>query len=593
MLEKRKVMVVVIAMFLIFMIGNSLGYQVLAEEEDEVICKGIYIDSISIGDMTVENAKETIENYISEIQNTTVQITVAEDVIETTLGELGYDVQAYTYIEDALNFGKTGNLIKRYKELKDVEHQPVVYELTFEIDKDKVKKFVKKNTKKYETKPVNSELVRKNNKFIATDHKVGTKVSVEDTTSKIVSYIENDWNHQDGGDILVDAVVTETQPKYTKEMVAKCQDVLGEFSTTYTSSSASRANNLANGAKLINGSIVYPGEVFSASEKMSPITEANGYSNAGAYANGKVIDSIGGGVCQVSTTLYNAILKAELEIVERYNHSMIVGYVEPAMDAAISEGYKDLKFKNNTNAPIYVEAYTEGRKITFVLYGEETRDLKNRKVKYVSEVIERIQPGADIVTEDNTKDPSYFKVEQSAHIGYKANLWKVVTENGVEVSREKVNYSSYAAEPRHVIKGTKGVKKTPEPSESPKESESPEPSEKATEEPEDIEASTKPEKTKKPGTTEDPETTEGPETTKKPKKTAKPEATEKPETTKKPKATKKPEATKKPADTPKPTNTPKPTAEPVIEPTPEPVNEPEIEVTAEPETPPMEEELEE
>ena len=101
---------------------------------------------------------------------------------------------------------------------------------------------------------------------------------------------------------------------------------------------------MANGTNLVNGTLVYPGESFSMYETVSPFTEENGYFLAGSYLNGQVVESFGGGICQVSSTLYNAVLRAELQVDERYNHSMIVGYVKASMDAAISEGNKDLIF---------------------------------------------------------------------------------------------------------------------------------------------------------------------------------------------------------------------------------------------------------
>ena len=95
---------------------------------------------------------------------------------------------------------------------------------------------------------------------------------------------------------------------------------------------------MENGCRLINGTTLYPGEEFSTLDKISPFTEANGYYPAGSYLNGMVVDSLGGGICQVSTTLYNAVLLSELEVTQRSNHSMIISYVKPSMDAAIAEG---------------------------------------------------------------------------------------------------------------------------------------------------------------------------------------------------------------------------------------------------------------
>ena len=178
---------------------------------------------------------------------------------------------------------------------------------------------------------------------------------------------------------------------------------------------------------------------------------ANGYELAGAYENGQTVQSYGGGVCQVSTTLYNAVILAELEITERFNHSMIVTYVKPSQDAAIAGDYKDLKFVNNQQAPVYIEAYTVGKSISFNIYGEETRP-ENRVVTYESEVVSEQDPGVQFVA---TGDPAgYIGVAQGKHTGYVARLWKIVTVDGVEESREVFNKSTYKASPKIVNVGT-------------------------------------------------------------------------------------------------------------------------------------------
>ena len=144
----------------------------------------------------------------------------------------------------------------------------------------------------------------------------------------------------------------------------------------------------------------------------------------------QVVDSIGGGICQVSTTLYNAVLKAELQVEERHNHSMIVGYVKPSMDAAIAESAgKDFRFVNNTGYPIYIEGYTSNKNITFTIYGVETRD-PGHVVTYESEVLETIQPNSETINQTSSQPIGFVDV-QSAHIGYKARLWKIVTERCV------------------------------------------------------------------------------------------------------------------------------------------------------------------
>ena len=115
-----------------------------------------------------------------------------------------------------------------------------------------------------------------------------------------------------------------------------------------------------------------PGQELSAGNTMRPFTEEEGYVEAGAYENGEVVKDIAGGICQVSSTLYNAVINAELEVTSRQPHSMIVNYVKPSKDAAIAGDYKDLKFKNNTKYPIYIEGYVAGEEVHFNIYGKDT-----------------------------------------------------------------------------------------------------------------------------------------------------------------------------------------------------------------------------
>ncbi|SET41449.1 VanW family protein [[Clostridium] polysaccharolyticum] len=456
MKRKTKIFATTLVCMLVCIVLALAGMKVYADSKSHGIPEGVYVDTVSLGGKTAQEARELVDEYIKNLAKKKFTLVVDEHSVKTTLEEIGFTCTDNNYIEEASNLGKSGNLIKRYKELKDIENKKRVYNLEFTIDDKKATKFMKTKCKKYEAEPVDAVLTRKNGVFHIQSEVLGRTIHFDDTIEKIKAKLADHWDMQD---VRIEAVSADAIPEVTKVELEKVKDVLGEYQTTYASSSANRAANLDNAARLINGTVLMPGEEFSTSSALTPFTEDNGYHQAGAYLNGKVVDSVGGGVCQAATTLYNALLKAELEITERYNHSMIVTYVEPSMDAAISDGYKDLKFKNSTDAPIYIEGYTAGRTIYFKVYGAETRDTVNRSVKYVSETTQTIQPGADKVTKDPAMPTSYRVVKQAAHVGYKARLWKYVYENGKEVSKEQVNYSSYAAEPAYVIVGTKEEKK--------------------------------------------------------------------------------------------------------------------------------------
>lgn len=425
-----------------------------AKEREDRICQGVYIDSIDISGMTGVQAQTAVDDLVNGLKEKQIAILVGNHAIYTTMGELGYHCELNHYVEQALGLATQGNPIKRYKDIQDIEHGKIIYPLTFTYDENLLRTLITEEAVRYEIAPVNAYFTRENGEFIYTDHKPGSKVDVEQTVELVKSRIA-DWDRLD---ILVEAVMAEVTPEVTKEELQTCNSILGEFTTEFKDSVEGRAANLANGARLINNAVLFPGEVFSAYDYLLPFQESNGYFVAHSYLDGTIVESVGGGACQVTTTLYNAVLFSELEIVERNAHSMTVSYVPLSMDAAIAEGSKNFKFRNNTELPILVEAFSKDRTITFRIWGHETRDTEHRKVKFVSKTVSEISPSTkDIIVEDPTQPPTYRKVTQKAKTGYKAELYKVIYIDGKESERIRINKSLYEAEPNHVTVGTKGV----------------------------------------------------------------------------------------------------------------------------------------
>lgn len=420
-------------------------------KSDDTIKPGIFAEGIDLSGMTAGQAAEAIEAYVEELKEVSISLEAADDhQVQTTAGELGITWANRDLIDEALELGHQGNIIQRYKALKDLEHENKVFPIEFQFDIQAINDILAGKCAKYDQKAVNVSLKRENGQFTVVQGQTGYVLDVEASIDSVYDYLTTQWNHEECSIPLVIAV---DEPKGNAEELAAVKDVLGTFTTSYSTSGAGRSANVSNGCSLINGTTLYPGEEFSTYQTVSPFSEANGYYMAGSYLNGKVVDSLGGGICQVSTTLYNAVLKAELEVTERHNHSMIVSYVDPSADAAIAESAgKDFRFVNNTDYPIYIEGRTENKKITFTIYGKETRD-SNRSVRYESEVVETITPPADQIYADASQPIGYI-VSDSAHIGYKAKLWKIVTENGQEVSRTQVNSSNYKMVPRSATVGT-------------------------------------------------------------------------------------------------------------------------------------------
>ena len=419
--------------------------------EEEKIESGIYVNDINLAGMTVSEAKKAVQDYVDSLTDTEIIFHAGEgQEITVTASDCGLKWGNPEIIDEAASLGKDGNIIQCYKALKDLEYENKVYEVIFDFDKNAIKSLVEEQGAQYNQDAVDAVLTKVDDAFQITEGQTGVAIDPDASADAVYDYLVNNWN---GDACDIDLVVAVQEPRGSVEELSKVTDVLGTFTTSYSTSGSSRSANVANGANLINGCLLYPGDEFSAYEEVAPFTEANGYYMAGSYLNGQVVDSLGGGICQVSTTLYNAVLQAELEVTERYNHSMIVTYVDPSADAAIAESSgKDFKFVNNTEYPIYIEGYTTPeKKITFTIYGVETRE-SNREVIYESVVLERTEPDEEVIYPDASLPLGYCSV-QSAHIGYRAELWKVVKVDGAEVSREQINSSSYMKAPRSATVG--------------------------------------------------------------------------------------------------------------------------------------------
>lgn len=418
--------------------GVSLAFA--APAEADTLPDGLYVGEYSLGGMTEEEASEKIQSLVGEMENQKITLVVDGEAVDTTAKDLGFHWSNTDAVNQAAASVTGGNLIHRYLNLKDIEHNHVVIPLETAFDDGKVAAFVEEKCASVVAEPKDASITRENDAFVVTPAVIGKSVDVEATKAALNEAIAGGLKEP----VTVTAAVEDAQPRITTEALSTIQDVLGTFSTDFSSSGNSRATNLRVGAGKINGHVLLPGETLSGYECMHPFTTANGYATAASYENGQVVDSVGGGVCQISTTLYNASLRAELEITQRQNHSMIVTYVKPSEDAAIAGTYKDLKVTNNYTTPIYVEGYTSGKTLTFTIYGKETRPA-NRTFKFVSETLSTTDPGAPKEEIDPTMAPGTRKQVQSAHRGYKSRLWKYVYVDGVEQSKEILHTDTYNA----------------------------------------------------------------------------------------------------------------------------------------------------
>ncbi|MCR4922643.1 MAG: VanW family protein [Lachnospiraceae bacterium] len=414
------------------------------------INNNIYAGNINLSNMSYTQAESAIRDYVTSLGSNEVTFEGIDQASKTVSArDLGISWSNTSILESAIELGKSGNPISRYKKNKDISYEKKVYDIKCAFDETRVRSIIEELAAECDVDPVSPVVKRESGHFVIKEEGVTGKVIDVDASVRAVSNELSDWS---GGPMTISMKVIEEKPKGTIEDFANMTDVLGSYTTSFSSSGSDRSGNVRNGTNLVNGTLLYPGEQFSMYKTVSPFTEENGYFLAGSYSNGIVVESLGGGICQVSSTLYNAVLRAELQIDERHNHSMIVNYVKLSSDAAISGTAKDFKFTNTKDTPIYIEGYTTSEKeVVFNIYGMEDRP-SNRTLEFESLELSKTEPEGENIIADPAAPVGSIST-QSAHTGYVGELWKIVKIDGNESERVKINKSTYRMVPKTATVG--------------------------------------------------------------------------------------------------------------------------------------------
>ena len=471
------ILLIILAILLSLFIILFAGFSIYNYQHKSVIAKGVSIDSIDVSYCTKEQAKEKISNYYNEQLANDIKLVynAYQAFIKPAEIELTYDIDSS--VEYAFSYGKNGNIFQdNYHVLASMINNVNITPV-YTLNQELLTKFLTNVSTELPDAIVESSHFIEDNKLIITKGKSGSVVNTELTSNNIksklpnLSYINNpitiDVKTQNPKEVNVDEIYAEvhkdpkdayyTKDPYTiypsengvdfkvsideaKQIVqsaeAECEiplkvlypkvttnmigqeafpDLLGSFSTNYVSN-ADRTTNLRLAANKINGRVLMPGEVFSYNGTVGARTAAAGYKNAAIYQDGEVVDGIGGGICQISSTLYNAALFANLEMVELHNHQFVPSYVTAGRDATVVYGVKDFKFKNSRKYAIKITCSVSGGVAQFKIWG--------------------------------VKEPTEYDVSVYANVSrtdsyIKATTYRTLKQNGATVKTEKIANSTY------------------------------------------------------------------------------------------------------------------------------------------------------
>ena len=451
-------------------------------EAGNKVADGVFLGDRDLSGMTMNEAADAMEEYYEKVSASELTINVrkipdealakmeAGEHVDTDQYDILYNVKIpvatfdFDYsIEDALRYastlGQTGKLVERYKILMDMKYANAQLPLSYTIDGEKVKDYVENVFAPENTKsPVDAKFSYSTKGLTCTQmEQDGIKVNTGLTVNSILQAFE----HGISDHMECTAVVGVTPPAVTHDMV---ENITFTMVATYTTqfwrggdeSNANRSHNIDMAAKYVNGTLVMPGQRISLNQTIGERTVERGFKIGHAYLNGKVIDVVGGGICQFATTLYQCLLQTELQINARQAHSMEVVYVDYSQDATLDWPYVDLAFTNNWDNPIYITCSTNYNSVTVNFFGVDKRP-KNRTIEYktvIDNVRKTLYPA---VVLDSNKAPAYPKSEGGATDAINSHIEKIVRVNGVVQSTTTMNHDYYRPHRIDIIVGCKGL----------------------------------------------------------------------------------------------------------------------------------------
>lgn len=449
--KNKKILLFSTIAFLIIVLGlGTYGYfKVL---RTDLFYEGITIEDYDISFMTKEEALKFIKNKKEpEIEKGSMKLTYEDKEYNIGLKELGFFYDYEDAIDKLYSIGREGNVFKRVKDILNARKKGVGIALNSSYDEKAMKEIIDNIAEEIDREPKDAEFKLNGGNIQITDEVIGENVNKEEL-GKLIS--DNIYDLKP-----IEIPVKKTTPEKTKELLGRINGVIGEFSTSFGKSSADRIENIRISSKAISDrGIIMPGETVSFNETTGPRERRFGYKEANVIIGGEFTPDVGGGVCQTSTTLYNALLLADLTILERSPHSIPSTYVNFGQDAAVAYGYLDLKFRNDFDYPIYIDSGVSGGRVYFRIYGD--KKARDYTVRIDSQTVETIAAKVKNIS-DNSLPSGKKEVVQQGRTGYRVNTYKSIIRNGKTVSRDLITKDYY--KPREFIYriGTKPVASPP------------------------------------------------------------------------------------------------------------------------------------
>ncbi|MGX4599322.1 VanW family protein [Faecalimicrobium sp. JNUCC 81] len=441
----------IVSVIVILFIGMTI-----TKINGQKIVKNTYINGINVGGLTKEGAKSELEQKY-RLKDLDISYLDKSWQVPYKDIDLSYDLDST--VENAYKLNKENNFMENiYKTIKSELGQKNNLNIAIDYNKDKLKNRIENIARDIDVDVKDASINISGSSIEINDSNSGLKVNVEESLKNIVRELEK-------GNTKEELVVTKVEPSITREQLQEVNTLLGSHTTKFDSSVSGRSTNIKLAANKSSDVLLMPGESFSYNEHTGMRTTANGYKNAPVIVQGVVQEGVGGGVCQVSSTLYNAALYSGVSFIELKNHSIPSTYVSKGRDATVTDSGIDFVFKNTLEHPIYVKNYVSGNTVTCQIYGSS----KDKQNIQISTSIDGVSEAPIKKVEDPTILKGEEKQLEKGRNGYTVSTYRIYKdENGNVTKKEKVATSYYPKKQGVIAVGTMEKPEEKPPTETPK-----------------------------------------------------------------------------------------------------------------------------
>ena len=415
------------------------------------ICRGVTVSGVDVGGLSKSEAARTIQAWARLQTNRGVVLTALDSRWTGTPAAFGARIEWQKAVNEAFAVAREGNMLHRAVCVltsggagKQIRAETVLDPAQLSLTVDKVAKAINRPHKDAAIKLVDDRLEIGQDAW-------GIKLSEEEAAAAISTALVS-------GQSVVSLPVEADKPNITAEDAKRIDTLLARHTTSFNPGSRDRSHNLKLAADVISGVILKPGQEFSYNTVVGPRIGKRGYKSAPIFVRGRLEPGVGGGVCQVSSTLYNSVLLAGLKVIERYPHSRTVPYVRPGRDATVAYGWRNFKFQNSNSSPICVMTKVQRARLTIDIYGA-AEDKKNIEI-FTGGATHSARRETTVV--DNSLKPGTKKVVDKGSSGASVTVYKKVTAADGSVETQVVSRDRYPAQDRVVAVGP-----SPEPAEKP------------------------------------------------------------------------------------------------------------------------------